>query len=245
MNPSSQKEALDLFDKIKNGVRDAEAEIVVCPPFLYLKSLGDVRHPAELGGMSDILLGAQNCFWEEKGAFTGEISAAMLKNLDMKYVIIGHSERRKYFGETDGIINKKIKAAMAAEVEQIFCVGETEKERSDGSEEEVLERQIKKGLEGVDNILGMAIAYEPVWAIGTGRACGTNDAKKMNQFVEKVISEIYGEDVSKQVRILYGGSVNSQNSESYLKEAGYNGLLVGRASLNAEEFAKIVKSATM
>ena len=231
LNPTTKKEAENIFEGIKNGVDGASAEVVICPPFVYL---------SELKGLT---IGAQNVYSEDKGAFTGEISAAMLKNLGAEYVIIGHSERRKYFGETDEIVNKKIKAAINVELEQIFCVGETDEERNSNNQEGVVERQIKEGLKDVPDILGMAIAYEPVWAIGTGKACGVEDAKKMKEFIEKVISEIYGKKVLSEVRILYGGSVNSQNASGYIKEAGYNGLLVGGASLNAEEFVKIVKSA--
>ena len=167
----------------------------------------------------------------------------MLKNLGVEYVIIGHSERRKYFAETDEIINKKIKAAINVELEQIFCIGETEEERNSNNQEIFVERQIKEGLKDVADIVGLVVVYEPVWAIGTGNACGLEDAKKMKEFIEKVIQEIYGENVLSNVRIIYGGSVNSQNAAEYIKEAGYNGLLVGGASLNAEEFVKIVKSA--
>jgi len=225
LNPTTKKEAVEIFSAIKDGAGDL-CEVVVCPPFVYL--------PAVASGEGGLLLGAQNAFWEEKGAFTGEISAKMLKDLGVEYVIIGHSERRKYFSESDEIINKKMKACIAVDLEQIFCVGETEEERDAGKQEEVVERQIKKGLEGVDDVEGMVVAYEPVWAIGTGKNCGTEDAKKMKEFITKLLPGN---------RILYGGSVNSTNSASYIKEAGYNGLLVGGASLKPEEFIKIIKSA--
>lgn len=231
MNPNSQKEAEEIFDGIKKGASGASAEVVICPPFVYLPLL------------KGLPLGAQDAYFEEKGAFTGEISPLMLKDLGVEYVIIGHSERRKYFRETDESVNKKIKTAIGVELEQIFCIGETEQDRNSSSQEEVVERQIKQGLKGVSDILGMVIAYEPVWAIGTGKACGVQDAQKMKTFIEKVISDIYGSDVLKEVRILYGGSVNSQNASGYIKEAGYNGLLVGGASLKSDEFVKIVKSA--
>lgn len=240
MNPNSLKEAKDIFEGIKSGVPafakgSSEAmEVVVCPPFLYLKDLWDVRHPT---GMSDILvsLGAQNLFYEEKGAYTGEISASMLKDLGCEYVIIGHSERRKYFDETDETVNKKIKSAIKAGLKPIFCVGETEEQRNSGKAEEVVERQIKIGLAGIENwklkIENLIVAYEPVWAIGTGNACGVEDAKKMREFIEKKI---------KNTSIVYGGSVNSQNASDYVKKAGYNGFLVGGASLKPDEFIKII-----
>ena len=231
MNPNSQKEAKEIFDAIRDGTKGLEPEVVVCPPFVYLALLKGLQ------------LGAQNLFWAEKGAFTGEISALMIKDLGAEYVILGHSERRKYFGETDEIINKKIKTAINVELEQIFCVGETEEQRNNNEEEKTVEKQIREGLKDVSDVAGMVIAYEPVWAIGTGKACGVEDAKKMKEFIKKVILDIYGENVLEKVRILYGGSVKSENSGVYIKEAGYNGLLVGGASLNAEEFVKIVKSA--
>ena len=221
LNPTTKKEAQEIFSAIKNEAGDL-VETVICPPYIYL---------SELKGLP---LGAQNCFFEEKGAFTGEISAKMLKDLGVEYVIIGHSERRKYFGETNETVNKKIKSAIAVELEQIFCVGETEEERNAGKQEEVVERQIKKGLEGVDDVEGMVVAYEPVWAIGTGKNCGVEDAKKMREFIAKLLPGN---------RILYGGSVKSENSGDYIKKAGYNGLLVGGASLKPEEFIKIIKSA--
>ena len=226
MNPVTQKEAKEIFDATRDGVKGLGQEIVICPPSVYLY--------ASVFGKGIVSMGAQNVFWEDKGAFTGEVSAVMLKDLGVEYVIIGHSERRKYFGETDEIINKKIKKSLEAGLKIIFCVGETEEERSENKQEEVVERQIKKGLEGVNDILGMAIAYEPVWAIGTGKACGVEDAKKMQEFIRKLAPE---------ARVLYGGSVKSENSGDYIKQAGANGLLVGGASLNAEEFVKIVKSA--
>ena len=231
MNPNSQKQAEEIFSGIKNGAEDTTTEVVVCPPFVYLPLL------------KGLPLGAQNIFYLGGPALTTGISGAMLKDLGVEYVIIGHSESRKYLKETDEIVNKKIKEAISVELKQIFCVGETDQDREAGKQEEVVEKQIKEGLKDVSDILGMVIAYEPVWAIGTGKACGAEDAQKMKTFIEKVISEMYGADVLKEVRILYGGSANSKNSSSYLKEAGYNGLLVGGASLDAEEFVKIIKSA--
>lgn len=235
MNPVSQKEAKEIFDAIREGVRGLKPEVIVCPPSVYLYASGF--------GEGVVSMGAQNMYFEEKGAFTGEISASMIKDLGVEYVIIGHSERRKYFGETDEIINKKIKAAISAEVEQIFCVGETEEQRNNGQAEKAVEQQIKIGLKDVSDIAGMVVAYEPVWAIGTGNNCEVEEAKKMKEFIEKFLAEIYGDDVLGKVRVIYGGSVNSKNSAGYIKEAGYNGLLVGGASLDAEEFIKIVKSA--
>jgi len=228
MNPASKKEAEDLFEAIKKGL-PAQAEVVVCPPFTWLA----VVPPQRDGG--GLILGAQNCFYEDGGAFTGEVSAEMLKDLGVQYVIIGHSERRKYFGETDEVINKKIKKALGAGLKVIFCIGETEDERNVGKKKEVLEKQVKKGLEDVDNLENINVAYEPVWAIGTGNNCSAEETKESIDVLRKFVSE--------NTRILYGGSVKSKNSGDYIRKAGANGLLVGGASLNPEEFIKIVKSA--
>ncbi|MCX6718657.1 MAG: triose-phosphate isomerase [Candidatus Staskawiczbacteria bacterium] len=226
MNPASLEEAKNIFSGIKNGVEGTNNEIVICPPFVYL---------AELKGTA---LGAQNIFYEEQGAFTGEVSGEMLKNLGVEYVIIGHSERRK-LGETNEMINKKIKKALEVGLKVIFCIGETAEEREAGRKNEVLERQIKIGLKDIKLVdLGdrqnINIAYEPVWAIGTGNNCGVEETKKSIDFIKNLVPN---------ARVLYGGSVKSENSGDYIKNAGANGLLVGGASLNAEEFVKIVKSA--
>lgn len=227
MNPVSKKEAEYIFKGIKKGIKSAKAEVVICPPAIFL---------SELKGLT---LSAQNIYFEDKGAFTGEISAAMLKDLGVEYVIIGHSERRKYFGETDESVNKKIKKALETGLKVIFCIGETSEDRGAGKKNEVLERQLKVGLFGMENwkleIENLAIAYEPVWAIGTGNNCSVEETKESVNFIRKFIKP--------ETRILYGGSVKSENSGAYIKEAGANGLLVGGASLNAEEFVKIVKSA--
>jgi triosephosphate isomerase len=226
MNPNSQKEAKEIFDAIREGVRGLNSEIVICPPYvcLYAASFGE----------GVVSMGAQNVFYEDKGAFTGEISALMLKDLKVEYVIVGHSERRKYFLETDEIINKKIKKALDAELKVVFCIGETEQQRDAGEKNNILEKQIKIGLEGISDFTNLNIAYEPVWAIGTGNNCGVEETKESLEFIRKI---------SGVERILYGGSVKSENSADYIKNAGANGLLVGGASLNAEEFIKIVKSA--
>ncbi len=237
-NPQTQKEAKDIFSGIAKGAKKIKkAEVVICPPFVFLASLITKKHNVKIGG--------QNCFFEQKGAFTGEISPVMLKNIGCGYVIIGHSERRKYFGETDEIINKKIKAGLDAKLKIIFCVGETKEQRDGDKTEIVVKNQIAGGLEaiGTSKADEIIIAYEPVWAIGTGNACSVEESQKMRLFIIKALSEIYTPKIAMEVKILYGGSVNSQNSAGYLKEAEFNGLLVGGASLNAEEFVKILKSA--
>jgi triosephosphate isomerase len=227
MNPQAYKEAEDLIKGVVDNIKETDAEVVICPPFTWLT---DFSHKNE----SSISFGAQNVFYEDKGAFTGEISPQMLKNSGVEYVIIGHSERRKYFGETDEVINKKIKKALEVGLKVIFCIGETTEERDAGKKNEVLQRQISRGLTGIAFSENLNVAYEPVWAIGTGNNCSTQEAKEAFDFIRKFI---------KDARILYGGSVKSENSGVYIKEAGANGLLVGGASLNAEKFIKIVKSA--
>ncbi len=229
MNPQSSKEANKLFEDIEKEIKDIKkAEIVICPPFVFLPSFTNIKK------------GAQDVFLEKGGAFTGEVSPLMLKDLGCEYVIVGHSERRKYFGETDEIINKKIKAALENNLTPIFCVGETEKEKEENRTEEVLKREIKGGLKGLGSF-EVTLAYEPIWAIGTGNACEVKTAAKMRGIIKDILEESFGKGVSK-TPILYGGSVNSKNAAGYIKEAGFQGLLVGGASLDAKEFGKIVES---
>lgn len=223
MNPVSKEKAGEIFNDIKNKIEGLNSEVVICPPFIYLPFLK---------GLS---LGAQNVYFQEEGAFTGEISSVMLKNLRAEYVIVGHSERRKYFNETDETINKKIKKSLDAGLKVIFCVGETEEEKNQEKTKQVLEKQLKLGLEGIEQLKDVNIAYEPVWAIGTGNNCGIEETKETINFIRNFVNP--------DTRILYGGSVKSQNSAEYIKKAGANGLLVGGASLDSEEFTKIVKSA--
>lgn len=234
LNPINQKETKTLFEKIKRGTKNIKnTEVVVCPPFVYLSLL------------KGLTLGAQNVYFEEKGAFTGEVSALMLADFKINYVIIGHSERRKYFNETDEQINKKIKKSLSVKLKPILCIGETAEERDSNRRAEVLERQITEDLKGVkkEEIKNIVIAYEPVWAIGTGNNCSVDETMGSILFIRKIISKLYKREIADNLRIIYGGSVKSENSGSYIKSAGANGFLVGGASLNAEEFVKIVKSA--
>jgi triosephosphate isomerase len=226
-NPITKKEAEELFDAIKKGVKGLKSEVAVCPPYVFLPALAKSN-----GG---IAIGAQNVFYEEKGAFTGEISPAMLKDLSVEYVIVGHSERRKYFGETNEIINKKIKRSLDAGLKVIFCVGETQEEHDSGKKEEILKTQVQDGLKDIIDIDPINVAYEPVWAIGTGNNCSVEETKKSIDYIRQFVKP--------ETRILYGGSVKSENSGAYIKEALANGLLVGGASLVADEFIEIVKSA--
>lgn len=220
MNPATQKEAKVLFAAVKKGVKNATSEVLICPPFVYLE---------ELKGLP---LGAQDVFFEEKGAFTGEISPMMLKDLGVDYVICGHSERRK-MGETNELINKKIKKSLEAGLKIIFCIGENATEREENKKNEVLEKQIMEGLAGIADIKNITIAYEPVWAIGTGNNCSVEETRESINFIRTLAA---------QNRIIYGGSVNAENAAAYITEAKTNGLLVGGASLQAEEFINIVKS---
>ena len=242
MNPSSLAEAKRLFNSIKKGIKkNKNTDIVICPPFPYLSSLGAFTFAKGFGGLR---FGSQDCFWEEKGAFTGEVSPLMLKSLGCKYVIIGHSERRNYFGETDEIINKKIKAALKAKLSPIFCVGESWEEREKGETQQVLKSQIEKGLQGVkkNDIRNLVLAYEPVWAVGTGKACSPSEAQTMGLYSKKIIARLFSPLLAKKIPVIYGGSVNSQNARDYLMGVGIDGLLPGAASLNAREFVAIVKS---
>jgi len=230
MNPSTEKEAMKLFDSVKKGVRRSSAEVIICPPFVYL--------PLFKG----LTLGAQNVFYKEKGAFTGEVSSLMLKDLKVKYVIIGHSEARKYLGETDEVINKKIKEVLSVKLKPILCVGETIEQKE--NKLEILEKQIKGALKEISfkEAKNIVIAYEPVWAIGTGKNCSVDQTLSSVLLIKKIISKLYKRGLANNIRILYGGSVKSNNSGLYIKGAGVNGLLVGGDSLNAEDFIKIVKS---
>ncbi len=238
-NPTSLAEAKKLFNLVKRGVKSVRnVEVVICPPFVYVAGIKN----KEL----KIKIGTQNIFWEEKGAYTGEISPLMLKDLGVDYVIIGHSERRIYFGETDEMINKKVKAAIKAKIIPILCVGETQKQKDGEETGRILKKQIEAGLKGISKLKiqnsKFSIAYEPIWAIGTGKNCSINEAMSSVLFIRKVISRFYNRTLADNLRILYGGSVTKENASDYIKEAGTDGLLVGGASLKAEEFVKIIKS---
>lgn len=239
MNKTNQ-EAVDLVSELVDLVKDvAHADVLVCPPFT---ALGDVaKVAAEKSG--SVAVGAQNIFWEEKGAFTGEISPLMLKGLNLSYVIIGHSERRKYFGETDESVKRKIKAALTRGLNSIVCVGETLEQREQGKTQEVVQNQITKGLEGLsdEDMQKIVIAYEPIWAIGTGKSATSQDANDVIRYIRAVIGSQFSPDVAKEVRIQYGGSVKPDNIADLMAESDIDGALVGGASLDAQSFAQIVK----
>lgn len=231
-------EAKSLVESLLNscsGLKDRE--ILVCPPFGALFAIGMI-----LNG-SQIKLGAQNLFWETQGAFTGEISGKMLKEIGCSYVIVGHSERRQYFSETDESVNKKMKAAFQHGLIPIVCVGETLQERESGSEFTVVEKQLKNGVAGLspEEALKLVVAYEPVWAIGTGKTATPEQAQEMHSFIRKILSQIVGASTADCIRIIYGGSVKPDNIDTLMKQADIDGGLVGGASLKAEDFARIVR----
>jgi len=211
----------------------SRVEKVLCPPFISLPVVKNL-----LQG-SDIKLGAQNMYFETKGAYTGEISPLMLSEL-CEFVILGHSERRYYFGESDEMVNKKIKAALENKLKPIFCIGERLEENESGRTEKVISRQLKKALAGIEPTHDIVIAYEPVWAIGTGRAANGKQAASTIKFIRDFITRLWNKDVSQKLRILYGGSVTSSNIAEFVSLLEIDGALVGGASLKTEEFVAIV-----
>lgn len=229
-------EAVQLVEKIKKSPLKEDVEVVVAVPFT---SLVDVKKAIE---GSRIKLAAQNMHWEDKGAYTGEISPLMLKEIGIDYCIIGHSERRQYFNETDETVNKKVKAALKYNIKPIICVGETLEQRENNEAEQIVEKQLLKALEGVEigKIKDIVIAYEPIWAIGTGKTASSDDADKMCAFIRRIIGNKYGEQASKAIRIQYGGSVKPNNIKELMDRENIDGALVGGASLVAEDFVKIV-----
>lgn len=229
-------EAIKLVEELKPMVSDAKCEVVVCPTFVCLHAVKD----AVKG--TNIKIGAQNMHFEEKGAFTGEVSPVMLENMGIDYVIIGHSERRQYFNETDETINKKIKASFEHNLIPILCVGETLDERESDITEEVIAKQIKLDLANISGELveKIVIAYEPIWAIGTGKTATSEEANETIAFIRGIVSSIYGKDVSDKVRIQYGGSVKPSTISEQMSMSDIDGALVGGASLKAEDFAAIV-----
>jgi len=230
-------EALELVRELKERLKGVDdRDILVCPPFTALYPVKE-----ELCG-SSINLGAQNMFYEREGAFTGEISPVMLKDAGCKFVILGHSERRKIFGETDGLINRKVLSAAENGLVPILCVGETLEEREAGKTREVVERQVREGLKNFPVEAELVIAYEPVWAIGTGRSATPEVAQEVHRFIRKVLKELFGEEKADGIRILYGGSVKPENARSLLEAEEIDGALVGGASLKADSFEKIVKA---
>lgn len=232
-------ESISLVSELKSNLPElGENEVIVCPPFTSLEAVNAVINDSEIG------LGAQNMHQEISGAFTGEISADMLKSVGCNYVILGHSERRTIFGENDQLINAKIKKAIEAGLKVIFCVGETLKERENDTTKDVVKTQITKGLSEISSHDAgeIIIAYEPVWAIGTGRTASPDQAQEVHKFIRGLIKELYSDTVSEQIIIQYGGSVKPENASELLNQPDIDGALVGGACLKSDSFINIIKS---
>ncbi|MDW7667569.1 MAG: triose-phosphate isomerase [Bacillota bacterium] len=233
------EESIKLAKEIDDFLREnlyIDVDVLVCPPYtsLYLlnKELKDRK----------ILLGAQNMSYEEEGAYTGEISPLMLKEMDIEYVILGHSERRQIFNENDEIINKKVKKAIEHNLKPILCVGETLEERESGKEKDKVKNQILTDLEGIEvkKASDLTIAYEPIWAIGTGKTASSDDANDMIKYIRSILKELYNEETAEAIRIQYGGSVKPHNIKELMNKSDIDGALVGGASLKSEDFNKII-----
>jgi len=228
-------EAIELVNKMRSELDEIDnVDKVLCPPFV---SLAAIR---ELIKGSSIKLGAQNIYFEEKGAYTGEISPLMIADL-CEFVIIGHSERRQYFGEIGEVVNKKIRAALRAGLKPILCIGERLEEKEAGRTREVITEQLGSSLSGIDNLDGLIIAYEPIWAIGTGRAATGKQANETIAFIRYNTTKLYGKEIAQDLRILYGGSVTADNATEFISQPEIDGALVGGASLKANQFLSIVK----
>ncbi len=229
-------EAIKMIDELTPLVKDTENEVILCVPYT------DLFYSLLVAQNTNIKIGAQNMHFEESGAYTGEISGPMLKSIGVEYVIIGHSERRQYFAETDETVNKKIKAAFKYGLKPIVCVGETLEQREAGKANEIVTNQIEKALEGLtdEQVKNTIVAYEPIWAIGTGKTATAEDANEMTKAIRNKIENIYGQNVAEEVIIQYGGSVKSSNAKELFSMSDIDGGLVGGASLKSDEFAKIV-----
>ncbi len=231
------EEAAQTVKQLKTLIAGASGvEVMIAPPFTALTLVA-----AELAG-SGIALGAQNMHWESQGAYTGEIAPDMLTAAGCRYVIIGHSERRQLFGETDASVNRKIRAAVAAQLHPVFCIGETEAQRDAGQTFSVLDKQVKNGLEGLfsQDLRSLVVAYEPVWAIGTGKTATTEQAQEVHAHIRRLIAEILDSDFGRDLRILYGGSVKPSNVKALMAMPDIDGALVGGASLEPETFSQLV-----
>ena len=229
-------EAIKFIEELTPLVKDTENEVILCVPYT------DLFYALLTAQETNIKIGAQNMHYEPKGAYTGEISAQMLKSINVEYVIIGHSERRQYFNETDDTVNKKIKAAFENKLKPIVCVGETLEQRENGETIEIITKQTELALEGLteEQVQNTIIAYEPIWAIGTGKTATSEDAQNSIKAIRDKICQIYGQNVSERVIIQYGGSVKSTNAKELFEMSDIDGGLVGGASLKADEFSKIV-----
>ncbi len=229
-------EAMDFIQELEKNIKGTEHEVVLCVPYT------DIFYSVLNAQETNIKIGAQNMHWEEKGAYTGEISAEMLKAIGVEYVIIGHSERRQYFAETDETVNKKLKKALAVDLKPIVCVGETLEQREQGITMQIITEQTQKALEGLEasEVEKVIIAYEPIWAIGTGKTATKEDANDAVKQIREKIAEIYGQNTANGVIIQYGGSVKASNAKELFEMSDIDGGLVGGASLKVEEFSNIV-----
>ena len=241
MNTDSRN-GMELAQAIASGPLEQAGQrvtVAVCPPFVYLQNV------ARALMASSVAVGAQDVYFESKGAFTGEVSASMLKDVGCTYVLCGHSERRHVIGEKDELINKKVAAAIVGGLLPILCVGELLSEREESKTEEVVTRQMKKGLAGLsdEKVEAVTIAYEPVWAIGTGRTATPQQAQEVHNFIRNLLAEMYDTPLAESIRILYGGSVKPDNAADLMGQQDIDGLLVGGASLKADDFLAIIRAA--
>ncbi len=239
MNKTSADGVALVRDIVAAVGKQADVEVVVCPPFTGLEAAGKA-----LEG-SNVRLGAQNMHHEAAGAFTGEVSAPMLRAIFTTHVILGHSERRLYFGETDETVNRKLLAALKNQLRPIFCVGETLAERESGATLKVVQTQVERGLEGVgkDHAPSVTVAYEPVWALGTGKVATTEQAQEVHAFIRGLLVKLFGEPAAQKVRILYGGSMKPSNAPELLAQKDIDGGLIGGAALEARSFVELVNAA--
>lgn len=230
----------DIKVKLMDFDKDVLPEVVVCPTFTSLYAVNSV-----LNSNKTISLGAQNCYYKDTGAYTGEVSLPMIKDLGATYVIIGHSERRQYFAETDETVNLKVKAAISHNVVSIICVGESLEQREAGVTDSHITSQVKAALEGIsaNDVTNLVFAYEPIWAIGTGKTCDSQEANRVIKMIRSVIAEVTNQETSDKVRILYGGSVKPSTIDEQMSMSDIDGALVGGASLEADSFVGIVKGA--
>lgn len=231
---------VNLISEIKKELsgKNLNASAIICPPFTSLETAYALVKDSSIG------LGAQNMYFEENGAFTGEVSPSMLKSVGCEFVILGHSERRTIFGETDQVINKKIKTAIKHGLKPIFCIGETLEEREKGITFKVIEAQVKNGLDGLSEseLANLIVAYEPVWAIGTGKVASPEQAQEIHKFIRGLITKLYSQNFASQLVIQYGGSVKPDNAKELLSQPDIDGALVGGACLKADSFVKIIKA---
>ncbi len=249
MNPLSVKKAEFIFQKIRKGLSfylkkaDPQGKIVICPPFVYLANFKKIKERTK--NKKNILeIGAQDVFWEKEGAFTGEISSAMLKDLGCQYIIIGHSERRNYLQETNQMINRKLKHSLKEKLIPILCIGEKKEERKQGLTEKVLAKEIKSAFNGIskEEIKRVYVAYEPIWAIGSGKACNKEEIERVYFFLQKIFNKMYGFRLfQERIKFLYGGSISKENIKNYLDSQILDGFLVGGASLDPENFLSIIR----